>query len=238
MGHIALEIDGTRVAFTDRHDGVSVAPYDTANLGFATGDDAAAVTENRRRVAYDVGGPDARQWAWVRQVHGGRVVQVDAPGAGGDADALVTTGLGVALVVLVADCAPIALVAGGAAAAVHCGWRGLTAGVINAAVAAVRERGRSPVHAVVGPCISAAHYEFGVDELAQVTQRVGPVVRARTEAGVPALDLRAGVGGALAAAGVDDRTDVDICTYESVHHFSHRRDGVTGRQALIVTRGS
>jgi YfiH family protein len=239
LGHIALEVDGARVAFTDRHDGVSLAPYDTANLGLATGDDPAAVAENRRRAARTVTGvPDARHWAWVRQVHGGRVVYFDAPSGGGDADALVSTAPDVSLVVLVADCAPIALVAGEAVAAVHCGWRGLTAGVIEAAVHSARERGDAPVRAVVGPCISAAHYEFGVDELDHVTDRIGPVVRARTDTGAPALDLRAGVGAALAAAGVSDHTDVDVCTYESADHFSHRRDGVTGRQALIVTRGS
>ncbi|HYV59927.1 MAG TPA: polyphenol oxidase family protein [Acidimicrobiia bacterium] len=239
MGHIALEIDGARFAFTDRHDGVSIAPYDTANLGFATGDDPEAVAENRRRVARAVTGDrDAHLWAWTRQVHGGRVIDVEAPGAGGDADALVTGSAGVSLVVLVADCAPIALVAGDAVGAVHCGWRGLTVGVIDAAVNEVRERGRSPVRAVVGPCISPAHYEFGAEELEQVAHRIGPAVRARTAAGAPALDLRAGVGAALAAAGVADRTDVDICTYASADHFSHRRDGVTGRQALIVTRGS
>jgi copper oxidase (laccase) domain-containing protein len=142
------------------------------------------------------------------------------------------------LVVLVADCAPIALVAGDAVAAVHCGWRGLKAGVIPAAVQAVRTLGRPPVRAVVGPCISPAHYEFGAEELDQVTRRIGPVVRSRTEAGAPALDLRAGVAAALASAGVVDRSDVDVCTYESADHFSHRRDGVTGRQALIVTSGS
>ena len=239
MGHTALEIDGARIAFTDRHDGVSTAPYDTANLGFATGDEPTAVTENRRRAARDVtGAADAEQWAWVRQVHGGRVVHVEAPGAGGDADALVTTRSGISLVVLVADCAPIALVAGDAVAAVHCGWRGLTAGVIDAAVRAVRARSRSTIRAVVGPCISHARYEFGAAELDRVSRRIGPVVRARTQAGTPALDLRAGVGAALTAAGVDDPTDVDVCTYESPDHFSHRRDGVTGRQALIVTRAS
>lgn len=239
MGHIALEIDGAQIAFTDRHGGVSVAPYDTANLGFAAGDDPAAVSENRHRVTRDVtGARDARQWAWVRQVHGGRVVDVEVPGGGGDADALVTTERDLALVVLVADCAPIALVAGEAVSAVHCGWRGLTAGVIDAAVHGVRERGRSPVRAVVGPCISPAHYEFGPEQLDQVAIRIGTVVRARTEAGAPALDLRAGVGAALAAAGVADRTDVDVCTFASTDHFSHRRDGVTGRQALIVTRAS
>ncbi|HMF81896.1 MAG TPA: polyphenol oxidase family protein [Acidimicrobiia bacterium] len=239
MGHIAFEVDGARIAFTDRHDGVSLAPYDTANLGFAAGDDAAAVTENRRRVARAVSGAaDAGQWAWARQVHGGRVVHVGEPGAAGDADALVTVGEDVSLVVLVADCAPIALVADDAVGAVHCGWRGLTAGVIGAAVHAVRERGGSPVRAVVGPCISPRHYEFGPEELDRVAQRAGPIVRALTDARTPALDLRAGVGAELAVAGVVDRTDVDVCTYESVDHFSHRRDGITGRQALIVTRGS
>jgi YfiH family protein len=239
LGFIALEIDGARVAFTDRHGGVSVAPYDTANLGFATGDDAAAVIENRRRIAHELGDtPDSRGWAWVRQVHGARVVDVDAPGGGGDADALVTIGTDISLVVLAADCAPIALVAGGAVAAVHCGWRGLLTGVVDAAVRIVRERGGVPVRAVVGPCISRAHYEFGANELEQVTRRLGPAVAGSTETGAPALDLRAGVGVALQSAGVDDHTDVDVCTYASADHFSHRRDGVTGRQALIVTRGA
>jgi YfiH family protein len=239
LGHIALEVDGARIAFTDRHDGVSAAPYDTANLSFASGDDPAAVAENRRRVARAVtGAADARQWAWVRQVHGGRVVHVDEPGGGGDADALVTARTDVSLVVLVADCAPIALVAGDALGAVHCGWRGLIEGVIEAAVGAVRELGRSPVRAVVGPCISPARYQFGPRELDRVTRRIGPVVRAVTAAGDPALDLRAGVGAALAAAGVVDRRDVDVCTFESADHYSHRRDGVTGRQALVVTGGS
>jgi purine-nucleoside/S-methyl-5'-thioadenosine phosphorylase / adenosine deaminase len=239
LGFIALEIDGARVAFTDRHGGVSVAPYDTANLGFATGDDPAAVTENRRRVARELGdAPDTRGWAWVRQVHGARVVDVDGPGGGGDADALVTSGTDISLVVLAADCAPIALVAGGAVAAVHCGWRGLLAGVVDAAVRIVRERGGVPVRAVVGPCISPEHYEFGADELEQVTRSLGPAVAGRTETGAPALDLRAGVGVALESAGVDVHADVDVCTYASEDHFSHRRDGVTGRQALIVTRGA
>ncbi|HEV8208193.1 MAG TPA: polyphenol oxidase family protein [Acidimicrobiia bacterium] len=239
MGFIALEVDGARVAFTDRHGGVSIAPYDTANLGFATGDDPAAVTENRGRVAHELGeAPDARGWAWGRQVHGARVADVDSAGGGGDADALVTTGTDISLVVLAADCAPIALVAGSAVAAVHCGWRGLLAGVVDAAVRRVRKRGRGPVRAVVGPCISPEHYEFGADELEQVTRRLGPAVAGRTESGAPALDLRAGVGLALTSAGVDDRTDVDVCTYASADHFSHRRDGVTGRQALIVTRGA
>jgi YfiH family protein len=238
LGHIELEVDGARIAFTDRHGGVSAPPYDTANLGFATGDDPSAVTENRRRVSQALTGHagDPARWAWARQVHGGDVIEPPGPGRGGDADALVTTEPGRPLLVLVADCAPVALVAREAVAAVHVGWRGLLAGVVAAAVDAVRERGRGPLRAVVGPCISAAHYEFGARELDEITRQLGPQVRARTAEGLPALDLRAGVRAALDEAGVEDRIDVDVCTYASHVHFSHRRDGVTGRQALIVTR--
>jgi polyphenol oxidase len=236
LGHIELEVDGARIAFTDRHGGVSAPPYDTANLGFASGDDPSAVAENRRRVSEALGGSagDAGRWAWARQVHGGDVLEPSSPGRAGDGDALVTADRGIALLVLVADCAPVALVAGDAVGAVHVGWRGLLAGVVPAAVAAVRHRGRDRVRAVIGPCISAAHYEFGTEELEEVARRVGPLVRARTADGGPALDLRAGVRAALEDAGVGDCTDVEMCTFASDAHFSHRRDGVTGRQALVV----
>jgi YfiH family protein len=236
LGHIAVEVDGARVAFTDRHGGVSVAPYDTANLGFATGDDPAAVTENRNRIATDLGTPDPARWAWARQVHAAGVVDVDAPGRAGDADALVTASADLALLVLVADCLPVALVTGDAIAAVHAGWRGLLAGVVEAGVETLRRRGAGRVRAVIGPCISPAHYEFGAGELDGVAGRLGASVRGRTADGADALDLRAGVHAALARVGVDDRTDVDVCTYASADHFSHRRDGVTGRQALVVAR--
>lgn len=238
MGHIELEVGGARVAFTDRHGGVSAPPYDTANLGFATGDDPDSVNENRRRVseALDGNAGDPARWAWARQVHGCHVLEPNGPGRAGDADALVTDTPGLPLLVLIADCAPVALVGGDLIAAAHVGWRGLLAGVVPASVEVVRRRGRAPVRAVVGPCISAARYEFGADELEAVAGRVGPEVRARTEDGAPALDLRAGIHAALRGAGVDEPTDVDVCTYASPAHFSHRRDGITGRQALLVTR--
>ena len=238
MGLIELEVDGARIVFTDRYGGVSEPPYDAANLGLATGDEPGAVAENRRRVAEAVGGDagDPGRWAWVRQVHGGDAIEPAGPGRAGDADALVTSATALPLLVLVADCAPVALVAGDAIAAVHVGWRGLIAGVVPAAVDLVRERGHAPVRAVVGPCISAAHYEFGARELEHVARRLGPAVRGRTAQGAPALDLRAGVRLALDDAGVEAGSDVDICTYASDAHFSHRRDGVTGRQALLVTR--
>ena len=236
---VDLEVAGAQVTFTDRHGGVSAAPFDTANLGAATGDDQEAVAENRRRLGARLGGSasDPGDWAWVRQVHGASVARVRSAADGGaPSDALVTDRAGVPLLILVADCAPVALVAGSVVAAVHVGWRGLAAGVIEATVQELRSLGSNAVRAIVGPCISSQHYEFSPVDLDRVASRGGPSVRARTASGEPALDLRAGVHSALARAGVSASTDVDICTYSSPDHFSHRRDGTTGRQALLVRR--
>lgn len=239
MGFLEVAAGAVRVVFTDRHGGVSDAPYDTANLGLLTDDVTDLVEENRRRVGATVGGavtePDG--WFRMRQVHGRDVVVTErtAPGVP-DADAAVTTDSGRPLVVLTADCAPVALVSEHAVGAVHAGWRGLAGGVIEAAVDAQRSLDGTPVHAVLGPCIHPERYAFGATELDAVASRLGPTVRGRTTEGEPALDLRAGVRAALTAVGVSDLTDVDVCTAASPDHFSYRRDGVTGRQAMIVVR--
>ena len=227
------------MVFTDRHGGVSVAPYDSANLGDHVDDDPAAVAENRRvaaqRMPFAPSDPDG--WVWLRQVHGDTVVTVDrAPESPPEADAAVTGELGLPLVVLTADCAPIALVTPGAVGVVHAGWPGLQAGVIEAAVDALRELSPGPVHAVLGPCIHPARYEFGADLLARLVDRFGPEVAGATEAGTPALDIPAAVRISMQRAGVDEFDDVGVCTAASPDHFSYRRDGVTGRQALVVVR--
>jgi YfiH family protein len=218
---------------------VSDAPYDAANLGDHVGDDAAAVVENRRRAASAIAltpdEPDA--WVWLRQVHGDTVLTVDrAPAEPPEADAAVTARVGLPLAVLTADCAPIALVAPEAVGVVHAGWPGLEAGVIEAAVGALRALSRGPVRAVLGPCIHPARYEFGADLLARLVDRFGPAVAGVTAAGTPALDIPTAVRIALHRAGVDELDDVDTCTAASPDHFSYRRDGVTGRQAVIVVR--
>jgi YfiH family protein len=218
---------------------VSVAPYDSANLGDHVGDDPDAVAENRRRAAttIDRGPGDPSAWVWLRQVHGDRVVTVvRAPASPPEADAAVTAELGLPLVVLTADCAPIALVAPGGVGVVHAGWPGLEAGVIEAAVGALRALGDGPIHALLGPCIHPARYEFGSDLLARLVDRLGPDVAGVTDAGTPALDIPAAVRVSLRRAGVDDIDDVGVCTAASPDHFSYRRDGVTGRQAVVVVR--
>jgi YfiH family protein len=238
---IECRVGDARVVFTDRHGGVSHAPYASANLGDHVGDDEHAVAENRARLAAHLAPvpADPYAWVWLRQVHGTDVAVRDT-GTGRappTADAAVTTRAQLPLVVLTADCAPIALVADGAVGVVHAGWPGLEHGVIDAAVAALRAHARDgAVRAVVGPCVHPGRYEFGADLLARLVARLGPTVAGRTDSGAPALDIPTAVKVALSGAGVDDVYDVGVCTSESLDHFSYRRDGVTGRQALVVVR--
>jgi len=117
-------------------------------------------------------------------------------------------------------------------------WRGLEQGVVERSVEALRRLAPGHVRAVLGPCIHAAHYEFGLDLLERLATRFGAGVVARTATGAPALDIPATVRAALRAAGVDDLDDVDVCTASSADYFSYRRDGTTGRQAMLVVRGA
>ena len=183
-----------------------------------------------------------RRWSWLVQVHGAGVVEVGAPGegAGTEADALVSAAPGTLLAVHTADCAPIALVAGGAGSArpvvgaVHAGWRGLAAGVIGAAVDRMRGLGAGDVRAVLGPCIHAACYEFGAADLDRVVAACGEEARGVTSGGRPALDLPAAVRAALDRAGVELVGGEAPCTSCDVRFFSHRARGDAGRQALLV----
>ena len=189
--------------------------------------------EARRRAVKDA------PWTWLRQVHGDTVVTVTAPGggAGSKADASVTDGAARVLAVLTADCAPVALAGtGGVVGAVHAGWRGLTAGVIQRAVDVVRALGATDVRAVLGPCIRPECYEFGVADLDTVAATLGEGVRGVTASGRPALDVPAAVANALDAAGVTDFEDLGVCTACSEDYFSWRARGELARQAMVVWR--
>lgn len=178
-----------------------------------------------------------RRWSWLHQVHGAMVVTVGRPGdqAGAEADAAVTGATDTLLAVHTADCAPVALVADeGLVAAVHAGWRGLAAGVVERAVERLRATGATAVRAVLGPSIHPSCYEFGADELDRVVARCGEAARGVTAAGRPALDLPAAVRAALDRAGVDLVGGRAPCTACDPRFFSHRARGDTGRQALVV----
>jgi polyphenol oxidase len=234
FAHRELRV-GVGVAVTDRDGGVSRPPWASLNLADHVGDDAVAVTDNRHRLADEIG---VATLATMRQVHGAQVAVVDgAPAEPPEADALVTTARDVALVVLVADCTPILLSdrRAGVVAAVHAGRRGLAAGVLPATLSVMAALHARPdrVHAVVGPGICPEHYEVPADMRAEVVASA-PGSDATTSRGAPALDIRAGLLRQLHDAGVRRLAVLPQCTAEDERFFSHRRDGVTGRFAGVV----
>ena len=189
--------------------------------------------EARRRAVKDA------PWTWLRQVHGDAVVTVTTPGggAGSQADASVTPEANAVLAVLTADCAPVALVSPeGVVAAVHAGWRGLAAGVLERTVEAARRAGATELRAVLGPCIHPECYEFGASDLDVVAARLGNGVRAVTAAGEPALDVPVAVSAALKDAGVTELVDVDVCTACNDDYFSWRAGKDLARQAMVLWR--
>ncbi|WNV77358.1 peptidoglycan editing factor PgeF [Geodermatophilus sp. DSM 44513] len=227
-----------RRVVTDRRGGRSAPPYDSFNLGGHVGDDPAAVAANRDRLAGELGVPGERL-VWMDQVHGTRVVVVDGPAEGPLAatDAVVTRTPGLVLCVLVADCVPVLLAdpAAGVVAAVHAGREGVRAGVVPATLSAMARLGSRPadVTALLGPAVCGACYEVPRAMQADVA-RVAPAAAVRTRQGTPGLDLRAGLAELLRGAGVGQVVHDPRCTVEDRRLFSHRRDGVTGRQAGVV----
>jgi YfiH family protein len=175
---------------------------------------------------------------WLRQVHGADVVTVTGPGehSGVEADAAVSAAPGCAVAVRTADCAPIVVRAAedAAVAVIHAGWRGLVAGVVEAAVEALRAVGGSPGRAVIGPCIQPGCYEFGADDLDAVAAVFGDDVRAETMWGTPALDLPGAAAIALERAGVAAVARAGICTACSRDYFSHRARSDCERMATFA----
>ena len=176
-------------------------------------------------------------WSWVRQVHRADVVVVGEPGGGQgqDGDGLVTTVAGAVLSVRGADCPMVGFVSSeGVVGVAHAGWRGLLAGVLEQTVSTMRDQGATAVSALLGPCISPAHYAFGPEDLDRLTARFGPTVRATTAAGRPAVDLLAAVACALQPLAVVLDTTTHRCTARDGAYFSHRARGELGRQTTAV----
>lgn len=228
--HIGIALPGGRALFTTRRGGVSEGPYASLNLACWIGDDPDAVRRNCQ-IAADLVGVSVDAVVQGQQVHGSRVERrADPDGTLNEADGQATASRGLAALVLTADCLPIALIAPGAVAMVHAGWRGLADVLLDNGVEAVRElAGAGAVQAAIGPGAGGCCYE------------VGPEVHAAFghQARRGAIDLKAIAAARLAAAGVEQVHDVGICTMCSDPGllFSYRRDGgLTGRQAGIAWR--
>jgi hypothetical protein len=233
---IDVDLPGGRVVFSTREGGVSEGPYESLNLGILTDDDQERVAENRARLASAAGvSPDQVAMGW--QVHGTDLLEWDGPPSGGgyaspgaelrQVDGHATNARDVALLVLVADCLPVALVSPTRVAMLHCGWRGLAGGIVERALAGFDEIPAAAIGPGIGPC----HYEVGPEVLSAFADLDG-VASGRM------LDLKAVAAAKLRAGGVSHVHDVDRCTYcEPDALFSHRRDdGVTGRQGGMVWR--
>ena len=233
---IELSLGDARVAFTTRAGGVSEHPYSSLNLGILTDDDPERVKRNRRLMAGALGlEPGSIAMGW--QVHGADLAEWDGPPAPGKdgfgrpgaalkkVDGHLTSVPGLALLVLAADCLPVALAGAGRVAMIHCGWRGLKAGIVDRAAAAFDE----PPAAAVGPGIGRCCYEVGEEVIAAFADLPAA-------ASGRMLDLRAVAEAKLRAAGVERIEHVDLCTScRADVFFSHRRDGgVTGRQGGLV----
>jgi YfiH family protein len=232
---------GVGALMTTRAGGVSRAPFDTFNLRQGLGDEPAAVAANLERLRAATGAEPVL----LEQVHGARVVRIGAADRGSAhvADASVTTEPGVGCAVQVADCLPVLYAApeGAAVGAAHAGWRGLAAGVVEAALAAVCEAaGCAPadVDVWLGACIGPRRFEVGADVLqafgADPEGAGSPHFRA-LRPGKWLADLPALTRDRLAAAGVRRVGGGRWCTVEDASRFfSFRRDRLTGRMVGMV----
>lgn len=234
---------GVRAGFTLRTGGVSRPPCDTFNVGVHVGDDPHAVSENRSRLRAALELP--AEPAWLEQVHGRRVVDLDTQipvDSFGPADASVARTPGRVCVVQVADCMPVLFAGadGSVVAAAHAGWRGLAGGVLEATVQAMHAPA-GELLAWMGPAIGRAHFEVGDEVRAAFLAADAGASAAFTanERGRWQCDLQALARRKLAALGVSSIHGGAWCTYaDPGRFFSYRRDGRCGRMAALIWRES
>ena len=206
--------------FSDRDDG---------NMSSVGGEDAASGEANRARLRARLG---LDGLARGYQVHGTRVLiastgnEARSQGELEGADGQATAARALGVMVLAADCLPVALAAPRAVAMLHAGWRGLGAGVLEQGVATLRTLSDGPVEAVLGPCAGPCCYEVGPEVHGALATR---------QAGHANVDLRLIARARLQAAGIAAVRSVGGCTICDERFFSHRREGTAaGRQAGVA----
>lgn len=225
-----------RALSTWRGGGASLGAYASLNLGDHVGDAPDAVARNRRALREAAALP--AEPAWLRQVHGIRVADLDAGAPAGEADAAVARRPGRVCAILAADCLPVlfADAEGGAVGAAHAGWRGLGLGVLEATLGALAvppER----LLAWIGPGIGPKHYEVGPEvREALLASDPGAAAAFRPNwRGRYLADLAGLARRRLEALGVGSVHETADCTCSDANrYFSHRRDGICGRQATLI----
>ncbi len=179
-------------------------------------------------------------WAYLEQVHGRSVIQINQAGdhKGRRGDALCTNVAEAPLAIQVADCAPVALISmDGTLGMAHAGWKGIVKGVLDSTCSEIRRLGDQPSIAVVGACIQPTHYEFGYSDLKSIEKIFGPSIRSKTLEGRLALDLPELVRVALERNGIHKIIFLGGCTGSSSQYWSHRTNLDKERQVMVAWIG-
>jgi YfiH family protein len=225
-------IPGLRHAFFTREGGVSDGIYASLNGGIGSQDDPAHVTENRRRMAEQMGVTPER-FLSVWQTHSPDAVVVTGPWEGASrprADAMVTRIEGLAIGVTAADCGPILFVDPNARVigAAHAGWKGALTGILETTVDAMEKLGaeRSGIVAAIGPLIRQHSYEVGgefVERFVEADAENALFFMPSTREGHAMFDLASFIRTRLENAGVLMIDDTGIDTYSDERFYSYRR---------------
>ncbi len=224
---------GVKACVTTRTGGVSLAPFDSLNLGDHVDDSPAAVAENRRRLTDHF----SIAPAWLQQVHGIDVVHAD-PSQVARADASWTATPGIACTSMTADCLPVLFCdrAGTRVAAAHAGWRGLAAGVLEATLDSLAV---APDQVLVwlGPAIGPTAFEVGPEVREAFVRQMPEAQQAfvpSANAGKFMADIYLLARLRLAARGVTAVYGGGFCTVSDPRFFSYRRSPRTGRFASLI----
>lgn len=236
-----VELPGVRALVTTRVSlqGVSAPPYERFNMAEHVGDDPVAVKENRARLRMLL----PAEPLWLNQTHGISVVDAAVScnnGYGVEADASFTRQSGQVCAVMTADCLPLLLATsdGSCVAAVHAGWRGLLAGIIEATLDRLNEP-PDRMHVWLGPAIGSSAFEVGDEVRALFMQQDRHAQHAFQPHGEGKwlCDLYLLARLRLTRRSITHVTGGDLCTYTDRDRFySYRRDGLTGRMVSLIWR--
>ncbi len=219
---------------TTRNGGVSIPPYHSFNLGSHVGDVPLAVAHNRQMLSPLL----PSEPVWLNQVHGMVVANASMAGCLPEADACIASRAGAVCVVMTADCLPVLLCdeRGSVVGAVHAGWRGLCAGILEQAVHSMNVAPQN-LMAWLGPAIGPQAFEVG-DDVHSAFLAGQPLAAAAFAAKIPGkwlADIYQLARLRLNALGVTQIYGGNWCTFtDSARFFSFRRDGNTGRMGTFI----
>ncbi len=245
-----LEAGNIRHGFFGRAGGVSQGIYASLNCGPGSGDAREAVIENRRRALDALAHDKDAKLLTLHQTHSTDILGVRKAwelNARPRADGMVTNQPHLALGILTADCAPVLLADADAhvIGAAHAGWKGAAAGVLEAAITAMKKQGAKSenIRAAIGPCISQSAYEVGPEFIA----RFRDADPQNTQFFVPSpkpdhwqFDLETYIAQRLQRAGVGDIEPLHACSYARENDFfsyrraTHHKEADYGRQLAAI----